>query len=264
MNKAAHEAKVNSSWVNPNAEYVAAMEAFVRRILTPSFRNRKNAFLQELEVFLPPVAFFGAMNSLAQTLVTITAPGVPDTYQGSELWDLSLVDPDNRRPVDFELRQQTLEQLMPALGENPEGIDVTRCLSLISELLAGWPDGRVKMWVTLCALRFRRQRSQLFQSGSYQPITATGEQQGHVLAFLREHAGQAALTIVPRFAYSLMKGALVPPLGSVWGETELTLPLSQGEFMNLLTGERLNAANGRALLCREVFANFPVALLAPV
>jgi (1->4)-alpha-D-glucan 1-alpha-D-glucosylmutase len=286
MKKAVHEANVNLSWVNPDAEYVAALEGFIARILTPHQHRKPNLFLQEFEAFLPPILFFGALNSLSQTLIQATAPGVPDTYQGAELWDLSLVDPDNRRPVDFALRQRRLAELLPALTAEPTtgsspaqpqpsklngshtesapsaGLRAERGLPLVSELLASWRDGRVKLWLTLCALRFRRERSQLFQFGSYLPIAAAGDKQGHIIAFLREHEGQAALTVVPRFAYSLMKGQLVPPLGSIWGETELSLPPAHSEFVNILTGERLRAINGRTLLCREVFANFPVALLA--
>jgi (1->4)-alpha-D-glucan 1-alpha-D-glucosylmutase len=225
------------------------------------------------------------MNSLAQVVIKTTAPGVPDLYQGNELWELSLVDPDNRRPVDFELRQRLVEELSSvadgdALGLTgipspeayaqpvlePENGTATPgpqpILSLLSQLLANWRDGRLKLWTTLCALRFRRDHADLFQFGSYTPLYAGGDKQEHVVAFAREHAGKVAVVVVPRLAYSLMEGNPAAPLGDVWGTTELALPSVTGEFVNVLTGERLTRPNGRSLLCREIFAHFPVALLA--
>jgi (1->4)-alpha-D-glucan 1-alpha-D-glucosylmutase len=284
MNKAVHEAKVNLSWVNPDPEYVTALETFIGHILAPHHGARANLFLQQFEAFLPPIAFFGALNSLAQTLIKISAPGVPDLYQGNELWEFSLVDPDNRRPVDFELRQRLLTDLLTAAtrdedqqvsqtaaqdasevsrqnAPDPTALRPEKVLPLVSELLANWRDGRLKLWTILHALRFRRQHPQLFQAGGYLPVCATGDKPEHVVAFLREHGREAVFLVVPRFAYSLMKGQLIPPLGSVWGGTELGVPAGYNEFLNVLTGERLNAGSGRTLLCRDIFANFPVALL---
>jgi (1->4)-alpha-D-glucan 1-alpha-D-glucosylmutase len=297
MNKALHEAKVNLSWVNPNPEYTAALEEFIARILEPHHGGKANAFRQQLEAFLPPVAFFGALNSLAQTLIKIAAPGVPDFYQGNELWDFSLVDPDNRRPVDFVLRRRLLREQqqvtshksqvetasdMPAGHDadqphfaavqvecegpqrnagNPLTLRPETVLPLLSEMLANWQDGRLKLWTTVSALRCRREFSRLFQAGNYLPVHATGDKQEHVVAFWREHGQEAVLLAVPRFAYSLMRGQPVPPLGNVWGGTELAIPGAYHEFLNVLTGERLNAGSGRNLLCRDIFANFPVALL---
>jgi len=342
MNKALHEAKVNLSWVNPNPEYTAALEVFLARILEPHQGDKANAFWQQFEAFLPPVAFFGALNSLAQTLIKIAAPGVPDFYQGNELWDFSLVDPDNRRPVDFPLRRRLLRDLLAAAAGdqqqargtgfkngtgpksrsfeaaktgaasqddtifetsssnksqvrtasdilaghdedqqpcavaqeeytgscenagNPLTLRPERVLPLLSEMLANWQDGRLKLWTTASALRCRREFSRLFQAGSYLPVYATGDKQEHVVAFMREHGQDAVLLAVPRLAYSLMKGQPVPPLGNVWGGTELAAPAAYNEFRNVLTGERLSAGSGRNLLCRDIFANFPVALLRAV
>src|SRR5207302_1311459 len=112
MTKAVHEAKVNLSWINPNAEYVEALSQFIDRILASPERRRRNNFWKHFTEFLPLVSFFGAMNSLAQTLLKITCPGVPDIYQGNELWDFSLVDPDNRRPIDFQRRERMLAELL--------------------------------------------------------------------------------------------------------------------------------------------------------
>jgi (1->4)-alpha-D-glucan 1-alpha-D-glucosylmutase len=260
MNKAVHEAKVNLSWVNQNPEYVAALQSFIERILALD-----SPFLREIERFLPPVMFFGAINSLAQTLIKITAPGVPDIYQGNEIWDFSLVDPDNRRPVDFQLRQRLIDELSSLSAavdvqsrrtENPEE------LPQFSQLLENWRDGRLKMWTTLRALRFRREHAELFQFGRYLPLGGVGEKQDYLVAFARERNREAVVIAAPRLGYSLMKGQMVAPIGQAWGATELLLPPGCTEFVNVLTGERLVAANGRSLSCREVFAHFPIALLA--
>src|SRR3954469_1709112 len=135
MNKAVHEAKVNLSWVNQNPEYIAALEEFVATILAPAVKGRPNSFLQDIESFARAVAYFGAINSLAQTLLKLTAPGVPDIYQGTELWDFSLVDPDNRRPVNFDQRKRALQELQSRAAQG--GLR-----SLVSELLTGYEDGR--------------------------------------------------------------------------------------------------------------------------
>jgi (1->4)-alpha-D-glucan 1-alpha-D-glucosylmutase len=257
MTKAVHEAKVNLSWVNPDPDYVRALQRFVARLLAPGPIARPNLFLKQVENFVPAVAFFGYINSLAQTLLKITAPGVPDTYQGNELWDFSLVDPDNRRPVDFGLRQELLRQL------STECINEGNIASFCDELVANWRDGRPKLWTTLCALRFRRDHRELFQTDSYYlPLQVTGPQQEHVIAFGREHEGATAVIAVPRLAYTLMKGEPRAPLGEAWGDAEIVVPRSSDEYLNVFTGETLRTGSAHTLLCREVFAHFPVALLA--
>ena len=254
MSKAMHEAKVNLSWINPNAEYVDAVSDFIARLLAPATDARPNRFREEFERFNAPVAYFGAINSLAQTLLKLTSPGVPDIYQGQELFDFSLVDPDNRRPVDFTQRQHDLSDLEQSLGDDLRG--------LTTELLRDYHDGRAKLWTTLRALRFRRDHRELFATGAYHPLHGTVEKPEHLIAFRRTHAGQSALVAVPRFAYSLMRGAMQPPTGDAWGAAEIALPPgSPTEFENVLTGEMVRQTASRSLLCREVFASFPVALL---
>jgi len=254
MTKAVHEAKVNLSWTSQNAEYVSALEQFIARILQPGTAARPNFFLQHLEAFLPAVAFFGCLNSLAQTLLKLTSPGTPDLYQGNELWDFSLVDPDNRRPVDYGLRQRLLGDLLAAqAGE---------LASLCDELLENYPDGRIKMWTILRALNFRRERPELFQRGSYTPLSGSGEQQEHLVAFVREHDWRMAVVAVPRLPYTLWRGEMGPWRGERWGETQLLLPPNApNRFVNVFTGESFQVRE-RALLCRELFAHFPVALLS--
>ena len=256
MNKAAHEAKVNLSWVNDNPEYVRALNEFIARILMPSNAGKRNPFPHRIEEFVRPVAYFGALNSLAQVLLKITAPGVPDFYQGNELWEFRLVDPDNRHRVDFDLRGRLLDDLLhqSEAGRLPE---------LCSDLMANYQDGRIKMWVTMRALNFRREHRELFRAGSYTPLSAANEKQEHVVAFARSYEDQVIVVAVPRFSYTLMRGRVQPPIGDVWGNAELQLPAEVvgTRLLNIFTGEEF-PANGRTLPCRQLFAFFPVALLA--
>ncbi len=255
MFKAVHEAKVNLSWINPDAEYTDALQAFVARILSPGAHGRHNQFVEQLEKFASLVSFFGAMNSLAQLLLKLTSPGVPDIYQGTELWDLSLVDPDNRRLVNFEVR----EKLMAELELSAESMPAQQ---LCEELLRTYSDGRIKLWTTMRVLSFRRDHGELFQSGSYTPLFATGEKRDHLCAFARRNAREAVVVAVPRLAYKLTSGAQVAPAGEVWGDTELPVPSGITQLHDVFTGA-LYKPNGRTtLLCRELFAHFPVVLLA--
>jgi (1->4)-alpha-D-glucan 1-alpha-D-glucosylmutase len=253
MEKAIHEAKVNLSWLNPNPQYVDATNSFVEGILSPTQR-KANLFWDSLQKFMPPIIYFGLINSLAQTVLKLTAPGVPDIYQGQELWDFSLVDPDNRRQVDFESRQQMLDQL----SRDVNGVNA---VDLCRDMLRDCRDGRLKMWVTSRALSFRREQKRLFQNGSYLPLRVRRGREEHIVAFARRHSGNVSVTAVPRLSYTLMKGREEPPLGAVWGDSELALPPEAigKRLHNIFTGERYEV--GESILCREVFANFPVALL---
>lgn len=255
MTKAVHEAKVNLSWVNQNPEYVQALEQFIDRILYPGSHARPNHFLTQIEAFVPIVAFFGAVNSAAQVLLKIAAPGVPDIYRGTEIWDFSLVDPDNRRPIDYEVRQGLLDGLL-SQKEDRAGMP-----ALCRELVRNYHDGRLKLWTTLCALNFRRDRSDLFAEGDYLPLYANGEAQEHVLAFARTHGQNTAIAAAPRLSYTLMKGQTGAPIGEVWGNTELVIPHASADLLNIFTGQILRSSDKRTLLCREIFADFPVALL---
>jgi (1->4)-alpha-D-glucan 1-alpha-D-glucosylmutase len=195
---------------------------------------------------------------VSQTLLKITCPGVPDTYQGTELFDLSLVDPDNRRPVDYSFRRQLLEELDGATSEGGNAVP------LCDDLMRDYTDGRIKLWTTARALCFRREHAQLFQTGTYHPITAQGQHSGHVVAFTREHRRELAVVVAPRLAYTLMRGEERPPLGAVWADTAITLPRASSQFLNVFTGEVLTSTSARTLLCSEVFGHFPVALLLAV
>jgi len=255
MYKAVHEAKVNLSWINDDPVYLEALRDFVEKVLTPGTRSRPNAFLDQIQAFVPVISFFGAINSLAQRLLMITSPGDPDLYQGSELWDLSLVDPDNRRPVDYSLRQR----LLTAIDRRAEAGDLRQ---FCEELMQSYQDGRIKLWTTVHALRCRRDRRELFHSGQYSPLFASGLRRENVIAFAREHNNQVAITAVPRLSYGLAGGKMRFPPGDIWETTELPVPARTAEFMeNAFTGEKVKVTPQRTLLCREVFAHFPVALL---
>ena len=251
MTKALNEAKVNMSWTSPNPEYQQAVESFISRILTPS--SKEHSFWVALQNFLPKVMYFGALNSLAQMVLKLTSPGVPDIYRGTELWDFSLVDPDNRRPVDYDRRQQFLSDLRvrEMAGDLPQ---------LIGELLESWKDGRVKMWTAMRTLRFRREHHEVFQQGSYEPLTTGDQREQHIVAFRRRWQDQSVIVAVPRFAYTLMNGEMRPPIGEVWGDSAVAMPELTGELENVLTGEKVQTQDSLAL-CRELFRSFPVAVL---
>jgi (1->4)-alpha-D-glucan 1-alpha-D-glucosylmutase len=272
MTKAVSEAKVNMSWINPSQEYLDALHTFIARILTPGSESRPNRFLSQMEAFVSRIAFFGAINSLSQVLIKLTAPGVPDIYQGQELFDFSLVDPDNRRAIDFELRRRYLRDI----AERSQ--DVRRLNELRQEMLRNWSDGRLKLWVTHRALQARQEHRELFQLGHYIPLrisrpnpstptrataTLTGDLERGVIAFARSSGQELAITVTPRFAYTMMAGEERMPLGEAWGESELELPpgFANTRFRNLLTGETVEAGAQGTLLCREVFSSFPVGLL---
>jgi (1->4)-alpha-D-glucan 1-alpha-D-glucosylmutase len=255
MTKALHEAKVNLSWVNQNPEYIRALDRFIERILRPGTASRPNEFLRQFEAFIPTIAFFGALNSVAQLLLKIAAPGVPDIYRGTEIWDLSLVDPDNRRPVDYAVRSEMLNNLLSraeAVSDLP---------GLCRELVANYHDGRLKIWTMLRAMNFRRDHRDIFGEGNYVPLRAKGDAEDHVVAFAREKRGMAAITVVPRFTYTLMRGQSDPPLGNAWKNTEIFLNRPRTDFVNIFTGQILRTSSSGMLLCREVFADFPVSLL---
>jgi len=254
MDKAAHEAKVNVSWLNPNPEYVDALKEFVARILGPARRGKPNQFYESLRKFLPPVKYFGAINSLTQTLIKLTCPGVPDIYQGQEMFDFSLVDPDNRRPVDFALR----EELLGSVGERESANG-----DFVRGLLDHYDDGRIKLWLTQKLLNLRRERRALFTRGNYVPLSAYGSKEENVIAFSRSYQGEFIIVAAPRFAYSLMRGAETPPVGHAWNDTSLRIDvnLATSGLRNFLTGESVPVKNGTSLLCRDLFAHFPFALL---
>jgi (1->4)-alpha-D-glucan 1-alpha-D-glucosylmutase len=254
MEKALHEAKINVSWLSPNPDYLAGMHGFIAAILSPRYRGKVNLYWESLQKFLPAVKYFGAINSLTQTLLKLASPGVPDIYQGQELWDFSLVDPDNRRPVDFRLRASALAQLTTRSQSDD-------CLGLCHELLDSYHDGRIKLWVTMRTLNFRREHQELFRAGKYISLRANRGKEDHVVAFARIRQREAVIVAAPRLSYTLVKGKEEPPLAGAWNDSELVLPpeVRGGRWRNIFTGEEL-VLTDHAPLCREIFAHFPLAL----
>src|SRR5438876_249664 len=199
---ALHEAKLNTSWIQPNEEWDTAMRDFVAKILDPSPRNK---FIPAFIPVAKETARLGAVNSLAQLLLKLTSPGVPDIYQGNEIWDYSLVDPDNRRPVDYNRRREMLESL--ATGN-------------AHDLVRDWADGRIKMFLTQRISQFRRQHAELFQHGEYLPLTPSGTFAECCVSFAREREDQWIIVIAPR----LSSHVGFPPIGESWKDTIVELP----------------------------------------
>jgi (1->4)-alpha-D-glucan 1-alpha-D-glucosylmutase len=256
MFKAAREAKLHTSWVNPNDAYDEALRSFVAKILAPGPGNR---FLADFAVFHPPVARLGMVNSLAQTLLKITAPGVPDFYQGTEVWDFSLVDPDNRRPVDFSARVTLLADLRERIATGDLG-------AAARELLSHWEDGRVKMYVIHRGLECRRRRPELFRTGDYLPLPTGGAGGDHVLAFARRHATAVVVTVIPRLTAALTgEGTRLPVGPDVWRDAWVELPpgCPATSYTDVFTGAvaTVTANGGRRLRVGTLLADLPVALL---
>jgi (1->4)-alpha-D-glucan 1-alpha-D-glucosylmutase len=273
MAKATREAKVHTSWINPNEAYDTAVHDFVAAILDPA---RSGPFLADFARFQQTIARAGAINSLGQALLKLTVPGVPDTYQGNELWDLSLVDPDNRRPVDYRLRQRSLAGLART------GDDDASASRLVRRLVSGWTDGRIKQYLTWRALGVRRQHPDLFKRGSYRPLDAAGPLADHLCAFLRQHDGQQIVVAVPRLIARLLADApdesAHGPLQfgeGVWDATQVLLPEAPGQrYRCVFTGETVESVRlcsdgsedapdtaQSALPLGTLFAHCPVILL---
>ncbi len=253
--KALREAKRRSSWLNPDGGYEQATIRFVRALLGP----RGQAFRSDFVPFAGRVARFGLYNSLSQCLIRCTAPGVPDIYQGNELWDFSLVDPDNRRPVDYERRARMLEDLTRDFSEDPARPHGAQAQTLLETLT----DGRAKLYLIWRALNARRAYRDIVQEGDYVPLAARGARAEHLVAFMRQGPAGALITIAPRWFWRLTDGADVHPIAAVWQDTAIDAPA--GTYRNLLTGELLTSRDrdGTAgLRVEAALQAFPVALLA--
>jgi (1->4)-alpha-D-glucan 1-alpha-D-glucosylmutase len=247
MLKAAREAKVHTSWLDPDEAHEAALTGFVDRVLTG---GRANTFLRELGDFERRVAYFGAISSIGQVVLKVASPGVADIYQGTETWDFSLVDPDNRRPVGFAGLSRTLR-----------GVSLPASSRIARRLFRDWRGGRIKTYVTRKALRFRRANTELFQRGRYVPLRATGPLAGNVAAFARVLGKRWCVTIVPRLLASLASEEQ-PPFGDFWEGTTITLPPSAPRrFTSVLTAESVQPS-GQSLSLAECFRDLPLAMLA--
>jgi (1->4)-alpha-D-glucan 1-alpha-D-glucosylmutase len=249
--KAVREAKVNTSWINPDEAYEAAIQRFVTGVLD---RREGAPFLADLEAFLAEIGDAGLGSALTQALLKLTCPGVPDFYQGTELWDFSLVDPDNRRPVGFDRRAALLGELESRAAA--AGADLR---ALAAELLAARRDGRVKLYLIWQALAARRRHPALQPGAGYRPLAVTGGRAEHVCAFAREAGADHVVIVAPRWLTRL-KGPGGLPLGpDVWGDTAVSLAglPAAPRYRNVFTGEPVDPS----LPLASVLATFPVALL---
>jgi (1->4)-alpha-D-glucan 1-alpha-D-glucosylmutase len=260
MLKAIREAKVHTSWLSPNSPHEDAVMNFIDSILNDSPNNH---FLADFAAFQKLTAACGIFNSLSQTLLKIASPGIPDFYQGNELWDFSLVDPDNRRPVDYRKRKNLLDELMQK--EATIGL-----LETAREVVATRDDGRIKLHLTCKALRFRRAHRELFESGGYLPLTVEGACREHVCAFERAILDSSVIVVVPRFCSRLIRDTSGLPLGpEVWQDTRILQSAGTAAscYRNVFTGEILNPNQqeaGPGLALQEVLSVYPVALLERV
>ncbi len=259
MLKAVKEAKVNTSWMSPDAAYEEAVQGFVRAILD---RSHANPFLKDFRAFQEKVAYFGMLNSLSQTLLKIASPGVPDFYQGTELWDFSLVDPDNRRPVDYGLRAGMLRGLRTRISETG-GVG-----PVAQTLLDNWQDGAVKLFVTHIGLTYRRRFPELFTEGAYLPLDGCGAESEHLCAFARRKGPRMVVAVAPILVVGLTKGRPRCTTGSeVWRDSCVRLPGSEAgkSYRNLFTGETIRVEAipgvGPGMPVASVLSTFPVGLL---
>jgi (1->4)-alpha-D-glucan 1-alpha-D-glucosylmutase len=238
--KSLREAKVHTTWAAPNKSYEDAMLEFIRFALDTS---RTNAFLESFAAFQARIAPLGVHNSLVQIVLKLTVPGVPDIYQGGELWDFSLVDPDNRRPVDYAHRRRLLNVSRPAAEADS-----------VASLLQTWQDGRIKLWVTSRLLALRRQRPALFSAGSYEPLLAEGPAAERICAFARQRQNDALVVAALLFPSR-------SPSAEEFADTRLSLAeLAGRDWINLLDGNKIEASGG-TLAASALFQTLPVAAL---
>jgi (1->4)-alpha-D-glucan 1-alpha-D-glucosylmutase len=254
MQKAVREAKQHSSWVNVNADYEAALAAFIDALLTPA---DSNLFLPELAAAAQRLAGHGLRNSLAQTLIKLTAPGVPDIYQGSELWQFHLVDPDNRRPVDYDCRRALLSEVKALPSPAPGGF-----AERLRPLLDDPADGRIKLDLTWRTLQLRSRWPDVFRDGEYVPLAATGAGAAHVVAYARRLGQRCVVVLVPRLLTRMAGGRDEAASAPDWGDTRIELPpAGAGGWHDVLTGRGLTADADGALGVGEALSGCPVALL---
>ncbi|MEM9804123.1 MAG: malto-oligosyltrehalose synthase [Cyanobacteria bacterium P01_D01_bin.56] len=242
--KAVREAKVHTAWLRPDTDYEQGFVEFTKALLTG-----ENAFLEDLREFQATVADYGIYNALSQVLLKMMSPGVPDIYQGNEMWDFSLVDPDNRRPVDYGYRRHMLNEIKRDWENAPA--------DLLPNLLEHRQDGRIKLFVVHRSLGIRHRYSDLFRSGSYMPLMAHGAHEDNIIAFARQWQSQTVVVVAPRFLTQVAKPGTAPT-GPVWQDTTLTLPQS-GTWYDWLSDRTLDLSDEVAI--SELLSDFPLALL---
>ncbi len=254
MIKAVREGKQSSNWATPDTGYEAALSNFVHRILD---RDHSCSFVIDLQAFATRVALPGMVNSLAQAVLKLTIPGIPDIYQGCELWDLNLVDPDNRRPVDFMRRSAALDM-------TPRPPAATR--AAVAAMLQTWHDGNIKLSATAELLAERHRRPLLFNDGAYTALNVTGERADNLLAFTRTKDEAAIAVVAPRLVVSLGAGEGRMPIGDAWTDSAVVCPptLADRRWTNVFTGEVVavrDERQGHVWKARDLFVDLPIAAL---
>lgn len=249
MLKSVREAKLYTAWLRPDTDYEDGFLSFVEKVLEPS---ESNQFFKEFLPFQQWIAEYGIFNSLSQTLLKYTSPGVPDTYQGTELWDLSMVDPDNRRPVDYEQRIAFLQEIKEKTQ--------TDTLKLIDELFSNKEDSRIKLFLTYKVLQVRKENLAVFQQGDYLPLEVVGKFKDNVVAFARSFGDTRVIAVAPRFLTNLVQSGEEPLGEAVWGDTQLELPQGvQSIWRDAITNQTISGSGKIAIA--QILQNFSVALL---
>jgi (1->4)-alpha-D-glucan 1-alpha-D-glucosylmutase len=261
MLKAAREAKVHTSWLTTNQQYEDALTSFVERALTGSGAAR---FFPALRPLQSRIAAIGMLNSLSQVTVKLGSPGIPDFYQGTELWDLSLVDPDNRRPVDFDRRRMLVDEIDSILATAP-----AERKARLADAVAGWRDSRIKLLTTVAGLRLRREKPELFLAGDYLPLDTDVTVEGGAFAFARLDGEDAALFVAPRLCSRLFGTDPRPPLGETWQASRVLIPqqLVGRTFRHEMTGAEIRATSTGDqtwIFLGEIFEDVPVGILRAV
>ena len=250
--KAVREAKVHTAWLKPDADYENVYLSFIEKVLNPSDNNE---FLKDFLPFQKKVAHFGMLNSISQTLLKITSTGIPDIYQGSELWDLNLVDPDNRRKVDFEKRYNLIKDIDKQSAGNQS--------KLIEDLLKNPENGAIKLFLIYKALNIRKTCEALSIKGKYIPLEISGEKREHVVAYARELNNQWAITVAPRLLTSLINEGEFPIGKEIWKDTQLLLPIdTHFKWKNIFTNQHVEIIEKISI--GDILTSFPVSLLLSI
>jgi len=259
MLKAVREAKVNSSWINPNTVYEEVLMKFIEKVMEPYPGSQ---FLQDFLPFQKKVSHYGMFNALSQTLLKITSPGVPDFYQGTELWSFTLVDPDNRGPVDYAVRVKLLEELKQQEAEMPQP-------AFTKELVDRRENGAIKLYLIYRALNFRRDHRKLFEEGEYLPLDAAGTCKDNICCFARRNGQHTVIVAAPRFFTRLAPAETLPLAEEIWKDTHIVLPFKakNAAYRNIFTGKNVTTSDRdgiQTLSVADIIRDFPVALLEEV
>ncbi len=250
MVKAVREAKQKTSWANQNEGYEGALTEFVDRIF------RSQDFCNDFVPFQKKMSHFGMLNSISQTLIRLTVPGVPDTYQGNELWEFNLVDPDNRRAVDYKVRGRVLRDFRRLQGKSCDQL-----APFARELAGNMEDGQIKLYLMWKVLNLRQQRPELFQNGEYIPLEIAGHGAKHLFAFARQRGPETVVITVPRLCAQLLGGEPRMPCGEeIWLDTRINFPAKTTRLRNLFTDEFISPDEHGSIFAKQLFNNFPVAL----